>query len=199
MRNHSFWQLMTYNVRKTVEECHSCANEGFQLKNNCKLQSRPAAGPLEVVAIAFLVSLPKLTSDNQHIDITPDRYLERTCVIPNYELTNNLPQSFSKLLKALGRFLQARKLPTAAIHPQENGQVEHCNCKIVTRLRHCVSQLQMGVNVLPAARLCLLYADAWSDVNIRSNVVFLREAPYAATFQSLSWPANDVQRDVALG
>lgn len=89
-----------------------------------------------------------------------------------------------------------KKLTTRAYHPYTNGQVERYYCTIVARLRHYVSKPQRDWDTYDEP-LWYAYNNQTHRATGTSplNVVFLRQAPSAATLPRLTGTASDMPKE----
>lgn len=74
MRHHLSWIHLANEVRRTLKDCCSCAQDGSQLNHRRKLPLSPAAGLLELVALDALGPLQKQSSGNQNLVTINDCY-----------------------------------------------------------------------------------------------------------------------------
>lgn len=77
------------------------------MKDECKIQLFPAAGPSDIMAIDILGPLPKTSSGYQQVVTTTDRYLKLTRAIITSENHNDASSDYI-----------TRKLDTTLQHPK---------------------------------------------------------------------------------
>lgn len=73
---------MANEVYNTVSNCVAYAQNCGRKRLKRKMQLLLADGPLELVAIDILVSLPRTLNRNQHVIVMTERYVKLTRAIP---------------------------------------------------------------------------------------------------------------------
>lgn len=76
-------------VHTFVQECRTCAQNGFQMTHKRKLQLLSALGPLEFKAIDILGLIPRTTIGSQHVVLIANRYFKMPEISPQPKSTRD--------------------------------------------------------------------------------------------------------------
>lgn len=161
------WPKFKEEIRAYVQACPSCQTNKIIRRGKTRMPmviTSTARTAFQKIAMDILGPLPITENGNRFVlavqcDLTkfsqayalPDHEAEtvaRTLVnrffsifsMPDDILSDNGTEFCAKLMEAMARLFQIRKIRTTAYHPQSNGSVERGNATLADYLRHFVEK-----------------------------------------------------------
>lgn len=182
----------------------------------------PGAGPLAFGAIDIMWPLFRTTLGSQHLAIVTDRCSKHTRATPIWKIKSthiatrfieiaiflygipehvryhNISQLVSMFFTTLCHFLGAKKPTSTVYHLLANDEVRRYNPALDSKLRHYDSETQKNWDtyVLPLKFAYWMKANRTTGTS-PCNVMFPLDLSSPATFDKMTSPANDMEKDVA--